>query len=309
MENVKRLIKMFLIVISLFLLVSCNGDDDYYMPEFYNVNLVLVTKDEKIPLRLDKKMWLEKVDRPETFSKFYSLLNGYVIENKYDGYYLDENMTIPAYFPLEMGEEDLNIYMRARPLENISNIEFIESDAIESYFSINGTLKDEFYLEPDPANESSFYEIVDKSSRIYQYYRYYPAIKKLNLERGYSITERIVSDIYVQDSFNALITIDFNKNEMKFYGTYSRVGQSSRITAGGFVHLDFVVNEISIDNMLDPLVPDFPTIQTYYQISNATNYNAMMDLWAEEGHNYAANCYGQFNTLLRTLSEMILIFK
>jgi hypothetical protein len=300
----KKMLAMIIIFIGLFFVTSCSSNPTE--PTEYSVNLVLKFENGTIEKSLTSRTSESIINNPKDFKIFSSLISGYVVVN--DAFFLNEEMTSEAYFPLKMPEADLNLYANVRPLSVISSLQFLDDSNVESYFSSQSILKDSL-SEPNVLSPTSYYEIIVNSvASITNNLRYYPATKTLTLMRGYGINKNIGGVVSYVDEFNSGISIDLSSKEIKFVGVYNRVSYTNSSVGGGTVNITFNVDSISIDNKLIPLVPNYDVVSNSYTISNATNYTSMQELWESDGYDYANKCYSQFNTLLKSLSEQIIIF-
>ena len=207
-----------------------------------------------------------------------------------------------------MPSHKLTLYANVRPLTKIEDLKFSDSNNVHDYFSSNSELQDEFSSKPNINSETSYYEICEKSvSSIKNIVRYYPATKSVVLKRGYSISENMGNEALVSDEFTINVIIDLEHETITCKGIYSRMGFSKNSSVGGSVNILYNVAQISIDDIEQPLFPNFSTVDYTYDISSATNSKKMQELWNADGYDYAKKCYAQVNTLLKTMNQRVIV--
>jgi len=270
------------------------------------VVLVLVekngTKTEKV---LTKYRRGEEVGDPSIYKIYPTLIDGYVVEN--DSWYLSEDMVSPVFFPYEMENHKLKLYGKVRPLKDVKEVAFASPEIVLEYFSANSKLKDD-YITPSLNNDTSYYEISEYSGlTIKNILRYYPALNKIVLMRGFVVSESYgLSNVLIQEEFSVNVIIDLLKKEINCHGEYSRNGLVGNSLEGGTVKIIFDVPKISVDEVA-PLVPNFATIKYSSQIVDSTNFRKLNELWESSGHEYSQKCYTQINTLLNSLNNKLLV--
>lgn len=307
--------KISIIMLALFMSISTFnliGCDDV---KGFNINIVLVDGSHSIiskykycsmfsGLDVSKPSEEEYIDKK---AKYKYITSGYYIVD--EEFYLDQNLTQIANFPMEMPHNDLNLYCYAQPLTPLSNINLIDCLKIEKYFSNYATLKDEYGANPDVSNATAYYEISENSKEgVSNMFRYYPANKKLILFRGYSVNQNLAV-VIVQDTFSAGISIDFSSKTYKFSGVYIRIGASpSYSTAVGTVNITYLIDGLNLTYKSLVTVPNYNNINYSVSFSNYTNYSKLKELWDSDGKTYSEKCYSEFNALLRSICNRIQIF-
>lgn len=275
-------------------------------PKEHDVILVLL-KEDGTELRqvLTSRESGSTIYEPKEYKIYPSLINGYVVVD--DFWHRSADLSSPEYFPLTMPDNDVEFYATIRPLTDISSITITDPSAVYEYFSSNAKLQDEYYwITPNESNETSYYEI-SENSLIKDVMRYYPATQKLFLMRGLSKTENLGAAI-LQDEYTVGISIDLANKSITCKGIYKRSAASSSSASGGSVTITYDVNKMSIDDPTIPLFPNFETVKYTYEITDATNYSKMQELWNDDGYSIARQCYSQARSVLKSISKHIMIF-
>lgn len=281
--------------------------------ENHNVVLSLV-KDGKVIKEsiLTSRSEGSSILNPNEYKIFSSIVDGYVVVG--DCWYDTISMNSKTYFPIEMPNNDLNLFAEVRPLTNIDSIDFLDSNAVESFFSSKSELQDSIFDAASTDKESSYYEIIENTAaNIKNVIRYYPKAKSIILIRGYVENTPIVDNkVLTQDGYNIGLTIDLINKNISCKGIYTRTGIYSStysVNPIATVEISYNIPGLSIDKSNKPLVPNFATIEYTHSITDATDLTKMQKLWNSDGYAFAEKCYDGLNSLLSSLSKNIIIFQ